>query len=600
MSTVKISELAGINLNSNTSNTILVGVDLPTLITGKISATSLAQGLYLNNSLVVGNNAILFPNTVGQFSGDNQSYLQVNLQNFTGNGSSDFVATADNGINANGFINMGVNGSTFNDPEYSAMKSNDGYLYVHGPFDNQPIGNLVIGTATSNAIINFIVGGTTSQNIVGYVSSSGIHSSSIDNAISSNIAVVQGEIISQNARMLIVENVNVTQNVRLSSIETINNNQNTSISIIEGVNLTQNTDITTANNHAWAAFDKANNALANTSGTFEGNLNVNGFITLNTAGGIYQETASPSVMTANTTGVFRIVTNRTISPYVWSFGQSGQTFMPGDVNITGNVLTTGAISLNNSSFASDTSLVKITASDNFVTQAPSNTNYMLHITGKANSVTRVVVDSFGQNTYPLFAGRMGRGSAEAPAAVANNDVMMRIVGNGWTGTQFPSSSPSKIDFTAAENFSDTNRGTRIQFWNTPVGSNTIQEIAEFNAESATFLGTINPAKGFIFTPRVLPGNQTAITIDFSSDVIVKASLTNDLTITFSNYVYGKVVEVWLTNTSGSTRTVTHGCTATNSSENSTTFTMASTSSAYLRYFSIDGDNANTFVAVQSA
>jgi hypothetical protein len=178
--------------------------------------------------------------------------------------------------------------------------------------------------------------------------------------------------------------------------------------------------------------------------------------------------------------------------------------------------------------------------------------------------------------------------------------MMRIVGNGWTGTQFPPSSPTKIDFTAAENFSDTNRGTRIEFWNTPVGSNTIQRIADFNAESVEFLGTVNPTKGFIFTPRILPGAQTAITIDFSSDVIVKASLTNDLTFTLSNYVYGKVVEVWLTNTSGGTRTVTHGCSAINSSENSTTFTMASTSSAYLRYFSIDGDNANTFVSVQSA
>jgi hypothetical protein len=115
-----------------------------------------------------------------------------------------------------------------------------------------------------------------------------------------------------------------------------------------------------------------------------------------------------------------------------------------------------------------------------------------------------------------------------------------------------------------------------------------------------FLGTINASKGFIFTPRLPVGNQTAITIDFSSDVIIKANLAADLTFTLSNFVYGKVVEVWLTNTSGSTRTVTHGCSAINSSENSTTFSMASTSSAYLKYFSIDGDLANTFVAVQSA
>jgi hypothetical protein len=326
-----------------------------------------------------------------------------------------------------------------------------------------------------------------------------------------------------------------------SYARTTSNSASSNTIITQGVDATQNTNITTANNAAQAAFIKANNALANTSGTFDGNL-----------------------------------------------------------TITGNVLTTGIISLNNSSFATDAAFVKITASDGFVTQSPSNTNYMLHVTGKANSVTRLVLDSFGQNTYALFAGRMARGSAAVPAAVANNDVMMRIVGNGWTGTQFPSSSPTKIDFVSAENFSDTNRGTRIEFWNTPVGSNTIQKIADFNAESAEFLGTVKPENGFIYTPRILPDVQTAITIDFSSDVIVKASLTNDLTLTLSNYVTGKVVEVWLTNTGGSTRTITHGCTATNSSENSTTFTMPSTSSAYLRYFSIDGDNANTFVAIQHA
>jgi hypothetical protein len=277
-----------------------------------------------------------------------------------------------------------------------------------------------------------------------------------------------------------------------------------------------------------------------------------------------------------------------------------ENYVNGDLTITGNVLTQGTISLNNSSFATDTAFVKITSSDGFATQSPSNTNYMLHVTGKANSVTRVVLDSFGANTYPVVVGRMGRGSAVAPVAVANNDVMFRVVGNGWTGTQFPPSSPTKIDFVAGENFSDTNRGTRIEFWNTPVGSNTIQRIADFNAESAEFLGTVNPTKGFIYNLRLPVGNQTTITIDFSNDVIIKANLAADLTFTLSNFVFGKVVEVWLTNTSGLTRTITHGCSSINSSENATTFTMPSTSSAYLRYFSINGDLANTFVAIQHA
>ena len=53
MSTVKISELTEITeLNSNTSNTIIVGVDLPTLVTGKITAKTLAHGLYKYNQFI--------------------------------------------------------------------------------------------------------------------------------------------------------------------------------------------------------------------------------------------------------------------------------------------------------------------------------------------------------------------------------------------------------------------------------------------------------------------------------------------------------------------------------------------------------------------
>jgi hypothetical protein len=148
---------------------------------------------------------------------------------------------------------------------------------------------------------------------------------------------------------------------------------------------------------------------------------------------------------------------------------------------------------------------------------------------------------------------------------------------------------------AAQNFTDANTGSQIQFWNCPVGSNTLTNIATFNGDSAQFTGTLIPTKGFVYIPRILSGAQTAITINFSNDSIIKASLTADLTVSLSNYVAGKVIEVWLTNTGGTARTVTHGCSATNSSENSTTFNIPATSSAYIRYFSIGSDLANTFV-----
>jgi len=669
MPSVKISELPVLSqLSANNANTVFVVVDKTTNTTSQFSTTVLAQGLYANNILNVGtaNTGLLLPNSVAQFISNTAIFSQVNFQNINSKGSGDIVITSDDGDNANNYLDLGVQGSNMDADPLFDLPNNDGYLYMHGT-SGEKQGNLWIGTAVANTDVVFFTGAHKQANEIGRFEDG----------------------VGLSLKMPIKFADGTTQNTAAPNVVTINANT----IITQGVDATQNTNITTANNHAWAAFTKANNALANTSGTFAGNLNVNGFITLNTAGGIYQETACPSIMTANTTGNFSIVTNRHASPYNWSFNQEGtftvpgegvirsnddtitlQSFdsvngiargiyigtnggvyfnkgsepvylsltddsalisnnntaimtavsnvriitdgtntaqqfefgsngsltVPGNLNITGNVLTQGTISLNNSSFATDTAFVKITSSDGFVTQSPSNTNYMLHITGKANSVTRVVLDSFGQNTYPLLSGRMGRGSAAAPAAAANNDVLMRIVGNGWTGTQFPSSSPTKIDFVATENFSNTNRGTAIQFWNTPRTSNTIQKIAEFNADSVFFTGTVAPEKGFIYTPTLLVGDQTAFTIDYSTTSLIKATLVADLTISHSNYVAGKVVEVWLTNTSGNQRTVTHGCTATNSTINSTTFNMSATSSAYLRYFSIGTDNANTFVAVQSA
>jgi hypothetical protein len=688
MATVKISQLPVLSqLSANNANTVFVVVDRTTNTTSQFSTTVLAQGLYANNILNVGtaNTGLLLPNSVAQFISNTEVFSQVNFQNLNAKGSADIVITSDDGDNSNNYLDLGVQGSNMDaDPSFD-LPNNDGYLYMHGT-DREKQGNLWIGTATSNTDVVFFTGAHKQANEIGRFENgvglslkmpikfadntvqntaavTAAHSQVIFNQANSayefaiNVNTYAASIYAlantQSNSISVIQDVNTTQN---TNITTANNqawaafdaaNTNSSnIAILQAVNTTQNTNITTANNHAWAAFTKANNALANTTGIFDGTLTITGdlefdgtasiqatddmFIGSNSGvqiqtdnGGTqkqfqfgidgnltvpnyivfpdnteigYNPSASPTSFMVSTANTLTLEANG----YQFNFGTDGSLSVPGNLDITGNVLTQGTISLNNSSFSTDTAFVKITASDGFVTQSPSNTNYMIHVTGKANSVTRVVLDSFGANTYPVVVGRMGRGSAEAPVAVANNDVMFRVVGNGWTGTQFPPSSPTKIDFVAGENFSDTNRGTRIEFWNTPIGSNTIQRIADFNADSVEFTGTVKPDKGFIYVPTILVGNQTAFTIDFSTTSLIKATLAADCTVSLSNYVAGKVVEVWLTNTGGTTRTITHGCTATNSSENATTFTMPGTSSAYLRYFSIDGDNANTFVTVQHA
>jgi hypothetical protein len=518
MSTIKISELPKFNtINANTSNTLFVGVDIPSAQTFQFSAATVAAGLFANTELVVGNNRIFYDNTVAQFSGVANNYLQINFQNFsTGTkASSDFVVSTDDSDNTTKFVDLGISNGNYSDPaNYSAFSGYDAYLYNYGPTLSGAQGNLIIGAASANAKTVFIAGGVMQQNIVAWMTTTGLK---------------------LNTQSYITFSDNTTQTTAGASnaySQAAFALANTTVTNQAAINLTQNTSIT-------AAFTKANNALANTTGTFAG-----------------------------------------------------------DLTITGNVITSGLIDFTNTTFDPNIALVQITGAN--TSYPSSNANYMLHITGKANSVTRLVLDSFGVTTYPALIGRMGRGSSSSPVAVANNDIMMRIVGNGFTGTQFPSSSPTKIDFIASENFTDVARGTRIEFYNTPVGSNTIQQIASFNADSVSFAGVVNPAKGFIFTPRLPVGNQTAITIDYATDSMIKANLVADLTVSHTNFTTGKVVEMWLVNTSGFTRTITHGVTALNSTKNSTTFTIPSTAAAYLKYFSIDGDLANTFVTITNA
>ena len=176
MSLVKITQLPLIStINANTANTLFVGVDVPSLTTGKMTVTTLAAGLYSNNALVVGQNPILFSNTIAQFSGSDPEFTQVNLQNFNPAGSGDYIVTADTGTNSNSYIDLGIGNSlqTGNNAGFNALNSYDGYLYVQGPSNTGAQGNLIIGTGSANANIYFVAGGVGTFNandIVAWIS----------------------------------------------------------------------------------------------------------------------------------------------------------------------------------------------------------------------------------------------------------------------------------------------------------------------------------------------------------------------------------------------------------------------------------------------
>ena len=182
----------------------------------------------------------------------------------------------------------------------------------------------------------------------------------------------------------------------------------------------------------------------------------------------------------------------------------------------------------------------------------------------------------------------------------NGDVLFRIAGNGYGTTGFAPLGVGRIDIIAAENYTDTARGSQIVFYNNVIGSNTPIQVATFNALDAQFYGYVNPQKGFVYTPLVYPSAQTAITIDFANNSLVRAQTATGLTVTLTNLLAGKEVVAWITNTSGTNQTFTHGLSATNSTLNATNYAIPGTSTILVRYMSIDGTTQNTFVAVTHA
>jgi hypothetical protein len=180
MSTVKISNLAALTtINSNTANTLLVGVDIPTGVTGKFTAHTLAQGLYSNEVLNVGARIVDLPDTIAQFSLNSASYIQTNLVNTDDGGSADFVVTANSGTDTTYFIDMGYANKDFNPgSETNSLGTSinrlDGYIYTQGSTSNTWGGNLVVGAVTTGKEIRFISGGGAANAIVAKMSSSAL------------------------------------------------------------------------------------------------------------------------------------------------------------------------------------------------------------------------------------------------------------------------------------------------------------------------------------------------------------------------------------------------------------------------------------------
>lgn len=597
MSTVKISQLPNLTrLDSNTSNTILVGIDNSTSVTSKFTAKTLAESLYSNTALNVGNNAIILPNVIAQFVGNSSAYLQTNLQNKTPSGSADHVITADVGTDERNYIDLGIHGSTSSDAIFTSILPLDGYLYVQGNTATSTGGNLIIGTTTAGRTVNIIAGGPGSDKVQVKISTDGVNlvakplkfadGSSQNTSTESTGPFANSAFVRANSGFGVANSAALYANGAFSASNSASvfangafGASNSASSYANSAFIQANAVFSQSNNQVWpqanAAFNTANSAALYANGSFgaanSAVLYANGAFGASNSASLY---ANAAFIQANAS--FSQSNNQ-----VWP--QANAAFVAAN---TASTFANGAFGVANSAalYANGAFIAANTAT--------SASLYANGAFGAANSASVFAGGAFINSNNAYTTANSGGLFANGAFGAANS------------AGQYANAAFSKAN--TAQTLAGTQAGRLDVIEPIAQAAFTTSAAALANTSGSIFDGNLTVSgifaanNGYTFKPRLPVGDQTTITINYATDSMIKANLVADLTVSHSNFISGKVVELWLVNSSGAQKTITHGLSALNSTTNSTTFNIPATSCAHIRYFVANGDLANTFVKVSHA
>lgn len=115
------------------------------------------------------------------------------------------------------------------------------------------------------------------------------------------------------------------------------------------------------------------------------------------------------------------------------------------------------------------------------------------MTSTTGSSARLYLDTYNNtNTFgSSFRGRRFRGSLESPSGVLTNDVLLQLVGDGYSSGNIENATASII-FYAAENFQSGKHGSYIRIRTTPTGGSTQLERVLITSEGNIGIDNSNP------------------------------------------------------------------------------------------------------------
>jgi hypothetical protein len=135
---------------------------------------------------------------------------------------------------------------------------------------------------------------------------------------------------------------------------------------------------------------------------------------------------------------------------------------------------------------------------------------------RPNKNSRVVQRSYGSsgevggdNSYSVWSAYSARGNVTNPAAIKANDILSRVSSNGY-GTTTWGTGGTRIESVALENFTDSAKGSKINFWTTPVGSIVSQQVASITATGISANSIVFVTDGTVQTSNAIPFSQKAI------------------------------------------------------------------------------------------
>jgi hypothetical protein len=147
----------------------------------------------------------------------------------------------------------------------------------------------------------------------------------------------------------------------------------------------------------------------------------------------------------------------------------------GNVSDTGNLIIGRSVQIDTNNLSSRSAFA-INGTGNPNIPLPNEfPNTLLHISAVPGYSSRMLSDAYGTGVYALYVGRQARGTIQSPTQSQAGDIFVRYGGSGYGTSGFNSASNPNggaiIQMVATENWSDSSKGTNIQFLTTPTGSN---------------------------------------------------------------------------------------------------------------------------------